>query len=195
MQATGKRQPSDRRATGYHVWRQGGDREATGRRQGGGRKTTGKRQGGDREATGNSDRRATGGNDRRATGERQEGARQKLAWRQETTGSGRKRQDSDRRAAGKRQGSDRGATGERQGSDKQATRERQGAKSAKKATGRRQGGDRMATGERGGPNLMNGVCCLWGTGTGSGIKQDPTTVPTTRNSLLGCSCSLPNFVF
>ena len=27
---------------------------------------------------------------------------------------------------------------------------------------------------------MNGVWCLWGTGTGSGIKHDPTTVPTTK---------------
>ena len=147
-QATGKRQASDRRATGYHVGRQGGDREATGRRQGGGRKTTGKRQEGDREATGNSDRRATGGNDRRATGERQEGARQKVAWRQETTGSDRKRQDSDRRAARKRQGSDRRATGERQDSDREATGKRQGSDRGLKVPKQRQGGDREATGWR-----------------------------------------------
>ena len=125
-----------------------GDREATGRRQGGGRKTTDKRQEGDREATGNSDRRATGGNDRRATGERQEGARQKLAWRQETTGSDRKRQDSDRRAAQKRQGSDRGATGERQDSDRRATGKRQGSDRGLKVPKQPQGGDREATGWR-----------------------------------------------
>ena len=147
-QATGKRQASDRRAIGYHVGRQGGDGEATGRRQGGGRKTTGKRQEADREATGNSDRRATGGNDRRATGERQEGARQKVAWRQETTGSDRKRQASDRRAAGKRQGSDRGATGERQDSDREATGKRQGSDRGLKVPKQRQGGDREATGWR-----------------------------------------------
>ena len=62
---------------------------------------TGKRQEGDKEATGKSDRRATGGNDRRATGEQQEGATQNVTWRQETTGSDRKQQDSERRAAGK----------------------------------------------------------------------------------------------
>ena len=89
---------------------------------------TGKQQEGDREVTGKSDRRATGGNDRRATGERQEGARRKVPWRQETTGSDRKRQDSDERAAGKRQGSDREqhrsdrtATGKQQASNREAT--------------------------------------------------------------------------
>ena len=132
--------------------REAGDGEmrqgATGRRQGGGRKTTGKRQEGDREATGNSDRRATGGNDRRATGERQEGARQKVAWRQETTGSDRKRQASDRRAAGKRQGSDRGATGERQDSDREAIGKRQGSDRGLKVPKQRQGRDREATGWR-----------------------------------------------
>ena len=111
-------------------------------------KTRGKRQEGDREATGNSDRRATGGNDRRATGERQEGAKQKLAWRHETTGSDRKRQDSDRRAARKRQGSDRGATGERQDSDRRATGKRQGSNRGLKVPKQRQRGDREATGWR-----------------------------------------------
>ena len=93
----------------------------------------------------------TGRSDRRATGERQEGGRQKVGWRQETTGSDRKRQDSDRRAAGKRQGSDRGATGERQGSDREATGKLQGSdrgpkcqKSYMEAKGRRQDGDRGA---------------------------------------------------
>ena len=117
-------------------------------RQGGGRKTTGKRQEGDREATGNSDRRPTGGNDRRATGERQEGARQKVAWRQETTGSDRKRQNSDRRAAGKQQESDRGATGEQQDSDREATGKQQGSDRGLKVPEKRQGGDREATGWR-----------------------------------------------
>ena len=92
--------------------------------------------------------RATGGNDRRATGERQEGARQKVAWRQETTGSDRKRQDSDRKAAGKRQGSDKGATGERQDSDREATGKRQGSHRGLKVPKQRQGGDREATGWR-----------------------------------------------
>ena len=36
----------------------------------------------------------------------------------------------------------------------------------------------------------NGVWYLLVTGTGSEIKHDPTTVPTTRNSWLGCSCFL-----
>ena len=39
---------------------------------------------------------------------------------------------------------------------------------------------------------MNGVRCPFGTGTGSGIKQDPTIAPTIKNSWPGCSCSLPN---
>ena len=41
----------------------------------------------------------------------------------------------------------------------------------------------------------NGAWYLLVTGTGSGIKQDPTTVPTTKNSLLGCSCFLPSPVY
>ena len=139
--ATGRRQGGDRKTTG---WRQEDDRPAAGKRQGSDRK----RQAGDREATGNSDRRATGGNGRRATGERQEGATQKEACRQETTGSDRKRQDSDRGAAGKRQGSDRGGTGERQDSDREATGKRQGSDRGLKVPKQRQGGDREATGWR-----------------------------------------------
>ena len=42
---------------------------------------------------------------------------------------------------------------------------------------------------------MNGVWCLLVTGTGGGIKHDPTTVPTTRNSWLGRSCFPPNPVY
>ena len=42
---------------------------------------------------------------------------------------------------------------------------------------------------------MNGVWYLLVTRTGSGIKHDPTTVPTTRNSWLGCSCFLPSSVY
>ena len=158
MQVTGKRQANDKRATGYHIGQPGSDGEATGRRQGSDRKTAGKPQEGNREATRNSDRRATGRNNRRATGERQEGVRQKVAWRhekdrkrQEATGL---RQEGGRIATGKQQASDRGATGERQESDRQATGEQQGAKSAKKVTQRGHGGDRTAIGERGGRNLI-----------------------------------------
>ena len=39
---------------------------------------------------------------------------------------------------------------------------------------------------------MNGVWYLFVTGTGSGIKHDATTVPTTKNSWLGCSYFLPS---
>ena len=42
---------------------------------------------------------------------------------------------------------------------------------------------------------VNGVWYLLVTHTGSGIKHDPTTVPTTRNSSLGCSCFLPSPVY
>ena len=42
---------------------------------------------------------------------------------------------------------------------------------------------------------MNGAWYLLVTGTGSGIKQDPTTVPTTRNSWPGCWCFLPSPVY
>ena len=147
-QTTGKRQESDRLPRPATGRRQGGDSEATGRRQGGGRKTTGKRQEGNREATGNSDRRATGRNDRRATGERQEGVRQKVAWRQETTGSNSKQQDSDRRAAEKRQRSDREATGERSESEREATGKRQGSDRGPKVPKKRQGGNSGVTGWR-----------------------------------------------
>ena len=42
---------------------------------------------------------------------------------------------------------------------------------------------------------MNGVWYLLVTGTGAGIKNDPTTAPTTRISWLGCSCSLLSPVY
>ena len=42
---------------------------------------------------------------------------------------------------------------------------------------------------------LNGVWYLLVTGTGSGIKQDPTTLPTTGNSWLGCSCLLLSPVY
>ena len=42
---------------------------------------------------------------------------------------------------------------------------------------------------------MNGVWYLLVTGTGSGIKHDRTTVPTTRKFWLGCSCFLPRPVY
>ena len=71
-QATGKRHASDRRATGYHVGRQGGNRQATERRQGGGRKTKDKRQASDRQATGE---RHGAESAKTATGRRQVGGR------------------------------------------------------------------------------------------------------------------------
>ena len=42
---------------------------------------------------------------------------------------------------------------------------------------------------------VNGLWCLLVTGTRIGIKQDPTTVPTTRNSWLACLCFLPSPVY
>ena len=42
---------------------------------------------------------------------------------------------------------------------------------------------------------MNGVWYLLVTGTGSGFKHDLTTVPTTRNSWLQCSCFLTSPVY
>ena len=42
---------------------------------------------------------------------------------------------------------------------------------------------------------MSGVWYLLVTVTGSGIKHDPTTVPTTRNSWMGRSCFLPSPVY
>ena len=43
--------------------------------------------------------------------------------------------------------------------------------------------------------LMNGVWYLLVTGIESGIKHDETTVPTTRNSWLECSCFLLSPVY
>ena len=42
---------------------------------------------------------------------------------------------------------------------------------------------------------MNGVWYLLVTGIGSGIKHDSTTVPTTSNCWLGCSCFLLSPVY
>ena len=42
---------------------------------------------------------------------------------------------------------------------------------------------------------MNGVWHFLVTGIGSGIKQNPFTVPMTRNSWLGCLCFLRSPVY